>query len=625
MARAVWGIDIGKAALKAVKLKRTKEGLEIKAVEHIEYEASAEEDKRQEQVRTALRTFLGKHKVGGDLVLVALAGLHGFSRFIKLPPVDAAKIGMMVRMEAQQQIPFPISEVFWDFYKIEKEYAPGEEHEIGIFATKRDVIEGYLRELGEAKLEPGVVTLTPLAVYNFVRYNCEIGDGATIVLDVGSDHTDLVIVDGPKFWLRNLRIAGNDITKALAERFKVSFEEAEKLKRTASKSDQSKKIFSSMEPTLKDLVGEIHRSVGFYKSQAGGDLKVTKLVLLGDGSKLKNMQPFFEKELGYTVERISTLGQDKFVLDPEADRELLKKHILSFGVAFGLAIQGVEEPGSCKINLAPDDLKVHEELKRKSPWALAAAACAWGALFASYAQWSSNREALRQTVVASAPIKTYMDYQTQAKALEDAPGPLKKVVDDRLSYVQGRLLPLEFLARLKDVLPKDNGTLISFPLAQRKVGDQWMTISNQISKMEGMRPALDEKKTWLLDLNIDRKPADKGDATRPGVPEGIYVVELKVAKYLGPTATDSGLREQIKSTFVSSLVQTFSGEPFYIRNPEKPPNDGYGEVFVGGNESISQLDKDMKGTPQGREFRCVLFPIKFEIGGPAPAPPAPPK
>src|ERR1700691_2854179 len=98
MAGAVWGIDIGKAALKAVKLRATKEGLEIKAVEHIDYEGSAtEEDKRAEQVRDALRTSLAKHKgVRQDRVLVALPGLHAFSRFIKLPPVDAKKIGMMV-------------------------------------------------------------------------------------------------------------------------------------------------------------------------------------------------------------------------------------------------------------------------------------------------------------------------------------------------------------------------------------------------------------------------------------------------------------------------------------------------------------------------------------------------
>src|SRR5256885_9844182 len=110
MAGAVWGIDIGKAALKAVKL-RSKQGLEILAVEHFEYEGSAtEEDKRADQVREAVRKLTAKHKIGSDTVLVALPGLHAFSRFIKLPPVDAKKIGMMVRMEAQQQIPFPIAE-----------------------------------------------------------------------------------------------------------------------------------------------------------------------------------------------------------------------------------------------------------------------------------------------------------------------------------------------------------------------------------------------------------------------------------------------------------------------------------------------------------------------------------
>src|SRR5579871_1443398 len=156
MAGAVWCIDIGKAALKAVKLRATKEGLEIKAVEHIDYEGNfQEEDKRAEQVREALGKFIAKHKPGGDRILVALPGLHPFSRFIKLPPVDQKKIGMMVRMEAQQQIPFPIADVNWDFQKIERNYEPGEEIEVGIFATQRERITGFLMELGQHGLEPG--------------------------------------------------------------------------------------------------------------------------------------------------------------------------------------------------------------------------------------------------------------------------------------------------------------------------------------------------------------------------------------------------------------------------------------------------------------------------------------
>src|SRR4051812_34799639 len=99
---AVWGIDIGKAALKAVKLRRTKEGLEIKAVEHIAYSAGKGDDddddeegggaatqsdeQKSEAVNDALRQFLIKHKIGADQVVVAIAGLHAFSRFIKLPP-----------------------------------------------------------------------------------------------------------------------------------------------------------------------------------------------------------------------------------------------------------------------------------------------------------------------------------------------------------------------------------------------------------------------------------------------------------------------------------------------------------------------------------------------------------
>jgi type IV pilus assembly protein PilM len=48
-------------------------------------------------------------------VNVCAPGFHVFSKFVKLPPVDAGKVTQIIQYEAQQNVPFPLSEVVWDY------------------------------------------------------------------------------------------------------------------------------------------------------------------------------------------------------------------------------------------------------------------------------------------------------------------------------------------------------------------------------------------------------------------------------------------------------------------------------------------------------------------------------
>lgn len=613
----VWGIDIGKSALKAVKLRSTKDGLEIQAVEHVPYPVEDDEDERQEHVNDAVRNFLVKHKIGADDVVVGLPGLHAFSRFIKLGPVDKAKVGTMVRMEAQQQIPFPIAEVNWDWVRVGSDE---DDVEVGIFATRSELIQGFLGDLREHKIEPSVVTIAPLAVYNFVRYNSGAFGAATIILDMGSEHTDLVIADGDRFWIRNLRIAGNDITKALAERFKVPFAEAEKLKRSASKSQQSKKIFSAMEPVLKDLVGEIHRSVGFFKSQAG-ELDVKNMVLMGDAAKLKNMTKFFSGELGYECERVQRLEQDKFLIDGEVDLDLLKNHLLGFGVALGLAIQGAGR-SQCAINLAPPELQVQSQLKKKLPLAAAAAVCSWAALGLSWAYWGRAHSQILETVAAAEGVSKYDKVQKEAEEVRDVSA-LQTEAEGLAGLGGGRTLVLDLLERLAPLLPKENGRLpkLDAQFRQAELNRQLLGYADKLQ-----RENIHDGKLWILDLRIRRVPpvpAAQGVAPRPGE---LFKVEMLVAKALPATNRNAGqVRDRIKSEFVNGVMRDLAGEPFWIRDAEvgQGQEPQYGSVFVGPPEEIYGLHPTIK-TDDGRSsFFCVMVPVKFEVGVPPP-PPAPP-
>jgi len=631
----VWGIDIGHAALKAVKLNPTKEGLEIAQAAYIPMESGGEdgEENRPEQVRAALRTFLSQHKVlASDRVAVSLPGLNAFTRPIKLPPVDAKKIDEMVVYEAQQQIPFPIEEVMWGYHKIDRVYEPGEEVEVVIFATKKDLILGFLSELKENNIAPDIVTIAPLAILNYVNFNTPMGEG-TIVLDIGAEHMDLILTDGTSFWIRNLRIAGKDVTAALAERFKIPMHEAERLKRQGSQSKNADKIFRSMEGVLKDFTGEIHRSISFFKNQAG-DLQVKRMRLLGDAAKLKTIKPFFEKELKFKVSRCMKLEQDRYTMGQDVEFDTLKSHILSFGVALGLATQGANR-SMTTLNLLPQEDLIKSALKRKVPMAAAAAGIAWLAFLLSFFFWSGAVGEIKATIKSSSGTAKYKDEHEKAKAAENI-ADLEKKADKFRYMLAGRLMPLKLLQKLRAVLPQKNAEIVTLTEAER---GQAAFKQADLIKTKRAAAHLDDSKYWLLSFAMERvdltappgenesedDEANEGEDGEEGggaskKPRVGYKVSIVVARRM-KGAVSTTVYDKIRKEVADRIQEAFAGEPYWVRKPDTERRDPkIPEVKMDPGKDIYALDASAD-TPEGagagpEQFRCLSVPIRFLVGIP---------
>lgn len=211
MPSAVWGLDIGHSALKAVRLERSGSVPVLTNFDVIEIEQSEDEGTRTGRVQTALAELLRRRKIGQEPVLVSVPGNQTFFRPFALPPAPASRLASIVGFEARNQIPFPINEVLWDFKRI----APSDAGEIrvGLVAVRRELIDQLLALVRQSGLRLEAIQVAPLALYNLVSY--ELGDqGSWLVLDGGARVTDFVVVDGEEFWFRPLPQSGNDLTRA---------------------------------------------------------------------------------------------------------------------------------------------------------------------------------------------------------------------------------------------------------------------------------------------------------------------------------------------------------------------------------------------------------------------------
>src|SRR3984885_5917903 len=142
-ANKVITVDLGTSTIKVAEFGITRGGamtLLRFGVAELGLDPNKEEE-RAKFITPTLSKLFKDHGIQAKEVLLSISGQSVFMRFVKLPPVDPAQVEQVVSFEAQQNVPFPISEVTWD-YQMMPNRGGGTEAEAVIVATKKEVIEG---------------------------------------------------------------------------------------------------------------------------------------------------------------------------------------------------------------------------------------------------------------------------------------------------------------------------------------------------------------------------------------------------------------------------------------------------------------------------------------------------
>ena len=365
-----WGIDVGSYAVKAVRLVQESGGLRLADFEVLKYKQvlSAPDVDAEEAVQVQLSDLAQRYDLAKSTIIASVPGSMALAKFANLPPVDPKKIPDIVRFEAQQQIPFPLDEVEWDYQVTQEEDMP--DVRVSIFAIQKARVMDFLSGFRLVGTRVDELTMSPVAVQNAFQFEAggEV-DQCTVYLDIGCATTDVIIVDGNILWLRTFPVGGNTFTEALVSQFKISFAKAEKLKKEAATSKYAKQIFQAMRAVFADLVQEVQKSIGYFQSQHRGSVPV-KLIGLGSTFKLPGLQKFLKQQLQLEVEKAPVFERISVAGKREAE---LAEHAGELATAYGLALQGLDRE-KVSANLMPEHILNQRMWRAKQPWIGAAAA-----------------------------------------------------------------------------------------------------------------------------------------------------------------------------------------------------------------------------------------------------------
>lgn len=445
----ILALDIGASTVKVGEFQAVRgQGLRLTNFNFADLGIDPEhEENRKALVVSTVRNVIRERNIKATRVALSVSGQSVFTRFVKLPPVDESKVVQIIQYEAQQNVPFPIDEVIWDYQLLGNN--PQGELEVVLLAIKSDIIEELNEGVESCGLRTEVVDVAPMALYNAVRYNCGDLEGCTMVVDLGARTTNLLFLEQNRVFSRSIPIAGNAITQSIAAEFNVPFLEAEQMKKTHGfvalggayeepENETQARVSKIIRNVMTRLHAEIARSVNFYKGQQGGNLPA-RVLLSGGSSIIPYTDRFFKEKIQTDIEYFNPFRNVE--IDPHIPREELAQCAHFFGEVVGLGLRKtVECP--IEVNLLPKTARSREQMEQKRPYLAGAAVCAlliplcWlGYTHKTVSLKTSQLQDLTEKVTNLSDLSQKLTReQTQLKEMDDRADEIVQLVSQRSQW-----------------------------------------------------------------------------------------------------------------------------------------------------------------------------------------------
>jgi type IV pilus assembly protein PilM len=277
-------------------------------------------------------------------------------------------------------------------------------------------VTAELEHFSRENLEVAYVQIAPMALYNYIFYDrpdlMRSDTQATVVLNIGAETTDLVVCTKSDVWQRTIAMGGNAFTKAIADTFKLNFEKAEKLKRTAPMSKYARQILQAMKPVFTDLASEIQRSLGFYTS-SHSNVKLARVIALGGGTKMRGLLQYLQQSLQMPIERPDAFKQ--VVINASVSAAKFHESICDFGVVYGLGVQALGL-GRIESNLLPRSIAKSMVWASKTKFFVAAACLILVASVLAFARTLIDRASYTSKVSQRETTKLVLDAAKKAES-----------------------------------------------------------------------------------------------------------------------------------------------------------------------------------------------------------------
>ncbi len=280
------------------------------------------------------------HKARSRDVALRVSGHSVIIKKISMPLMTPAELQEQIPWEAEQHIPFDLTEVQIDWQLLTQRPDQGQ-MDVLLVAAKKEEINDLTNLALEAKLRPKVVDLDAFTVQNAFEagYGAPPPEQTVVLLHVGASLATLnIIAAGTTSFTRDIANGGNHITEEIQRQLGISAEEAEAYKCGGDgRGLVPREVPEIIGQVVEQLAGEIQRSLDFYLATSGGT-EVTRVLVSGGSANIRGLLDAIERRCRVPVERLDPLRAA--APDPRGvDMALLSARAPQAAVAVGLGLR----------------------------------------------------------------------------------------------------------------------------------------------------------------------------------------------------------------------------------------------------------------------------------------------
>ena len=338
------GLDIGSRTLKLAEIIDSKAGSTLKNFSTIDIEPGLIEEgsvRDPEAVSRYIRELFKSTKLKDKNVAISIGGYSVIVKKINVQTMTEDELHETIHFEAEQYIPFDISEVNLDFQILgESEHNPNQMNVL-LVAAKKEMISEYTNLMKMAKLHPRIIDVDAFALQNIFNLNYSLEDENIALIDIGASKTSLnILKNNVSEFMRDVSLGCEQINDKIASTVGCTIEETEAIK-LGEESDliSAQDLKEIVESVVTDWCIEIKRALDFFYSTYPEE-QIGRIVLRGGGANIKKFLELLAAETSAEVEVINPF--QNFIVDSNRfDSSYLERIAPQAAICMGLAARKI--------------------------------------------------------------------------------------------------------------------------------------------------------------------------------------------------------------------------------------------------------------------------------------------
>jgi type IV pilus assembly protein PilM len=340
------GLDIGSRSVKVAEIVDSKSGPKLKRFGMADIPVGAIEDGAIGDPTAAaetIRQLFHSSKIRETNVAVSIGGYSVIVKKINVQTMPEEQLQETIHFEAEQYIPFDISDVNLDFQILGENENNPNQMSVFLVAAKKEMVNDYINLVTLAGLTPCIVDVEAFALQNIFEANYDIENENIALIDIGASKTSLNILKGnSSVFMRDVALGCLQVNQKIMSLLDCSYDQAELLKfgetSTKMSAEELNQITTSV---VTDWCTEIRRALDFFYTNYPDD-PIKRILLSGGGAHIAEFRKLLAAESSAQVETLNPFK--KIVLDEKAfEPDYIRQIAPQAAVAMGLALRKVDD------------------------------------------------------------------------------------------------------------------------------------------------------------------------------------------------------------------------------------------------------------------------------------------